>query len=302
LLFCPADGERRHVTPSFSQYEVPEGIVAETLDPLGFLFGLYPCSLKARRPVLDRTFSILSEQPYPLVFVTLSGSHLYGFPSADSDFDLRGVHATSAEQILGIRGIQHETIEAKSEADGYEDELVTHDAGKYFRLLLKNNGYVLEQIFSPIVLFDGGDLAELRAIAKTCITSNHALHYNGFGYREWTQFVQKPTKHVKRILYVFRVLLTGIHLMRTGEIEANILRLNEEFKLSYIPELVEQKQTGYEKGELAAGRGLDFYSREYLKLEALLKEASECSHLPKEPLGEPALNALLLRLRIGEAW
>ena len=30
--------------------------------------------------------------PYPLVFATISGAHLYGFPSPDSDYDLRGVH------------------------------------------------------------------------------------------------------------------------------------------------------------------------------------------------------------------
>jgi hypothetical protein len=28
------------------------------------------------------------EQPHPLLFVTISGAHLYGFPSPDSDFDL----------------------------------------------------------------------------------------------------------------------------------------------------------------------------------------------------------------------
>ena len=28
---------------------------------------------------------------YPLLFATISGAHLYGFPSADSDYDLRGV-------------------------------------------------------------------------------------------------------------------------------------------------------------------------------------------------------------------
>jgi uncharacterized protein len=28
--------------------------------------------------------------PYPLLFATISGAHLYGFPSPDSDFDLRG--------------------------------------------------------------------------------------------------------------------------------------------------------------------------------------------------------------------
>jgi hypothetical protein len=32
---------------------------------------------------------------------------------------------------------------------------------------------------------------------------------------------------VKSLLYVFRVLLTGIHLICTGEIEANLVTLNE---------------------------------------------------------------------------
>jgi predicted nucleotidyltransferase len=35
--------------------------------------------------------------PYPLLFATISGAHLYGFPSADSDFDLRGVHSSACQ-------------------------------------------------------------------------------------------------------------------------------------------------------------------------------------------------------------
>jgi uncharacterized protein len=251
--------------------------------------------------ITDRPYSILKSQPYPLLFVTLSGSHLYGFPSADSDFDLRGVHVVPATEALGLEGIRRETIEDETTADGYEDELVTHDARKYFRLLLKNNGYVLEQIFSPIVLFDSGYLGRLREIAKTCITSNHSLHYKGFGFREWTAFVKKPTKHVKRILYVFRVLMTGIHLMRTGIVESNVLRLNEDLKLPYIPALVAQKVQGYEKGELAAGHTLDFYSKEYGRLQEQLADAAAKSSLPKEPSGQEDLNELLLTLRT-EGW
>ena len=34
----------------------------------------------------------IDEHPYPLLFATISGAHLYGFPSPDSDYDLRGVH------------------------------------------------------------------------------------------------------------------------------------------------------------------------------------------------------------------
>jgi len=35
--------------------------------------------------------TIIGQQPYPLLFAIISGSHLYGFPSPDSDYDLRGV-------------------------------------------------------------------------------------------------------------------------------------------------------------------------------------------------------------------
>jgi predicted nucleotidyltransferase len=251
--------------------------------------------------VKARLYSILGSQPYPLLFVTLSGSHLYGFPSADSDFDLRGVHVTPATEILGLTP-PRETIEAQTEEDGFEDELVTHDARKYFNLLLKNNGYVLEQIFSPLVIHDSGYLEELRSLARKCITSNHSFHYKGFGYKEWTQFVNKPSKPVKRILYVFRVFMTGIHLMRTGEIEANIIKLNETFQFSYIPELIKQKIDGYEHGELAAGHGMEFYTKEYLKLEQMLADAAEHSHLPKEPSGRAELNDLLIRLRLTDEW
>ena len=39
---------------------------------------------------------IPGEQPHPLAFATVSGAHLYGFPSADSDVDLRGASYAAA--------------------------------------------------------------------------------------------------------------------------------------------------------------------------------------------------------------
>ena len=41
---------------------------------------------------------IMGEQPYRLLFATVSGAHLYGFPSRDSDVDLRGVHVGGADR------------------------------------------------------------------------------------------------------------------------------------------------------------------------------------------------------------
>ena len=82
------------------------------------------------------------------LFVTVSGAHLYGFPSPDSDVDLRGAHLLPLRDVVGL-SLPNETLEISGMHHGIEVDLVSHDAGKYFRLLMRNNGYVLEQIFSP---------------------------------------------------------------------------------------------------------------------------------------------------------
>jgi len=52
---------------------------------------------------------------------------------------------------------------------------------------------------------------------------------------------------VKHLLYAYRVLLTGIHLMQTGEVVANIRVLNDRFRLGEVNELVARKRAGAEK-------------------------------------------------------
>ena len=51
----------------------------------------------------------LKEHPYPLLFATISGSHIYGFPSPDSDYDLRGVHILPLETVIGLRSFSSKT-------------------------------------------------------------------------------------------------------------------------------------------------------------------------------------------------
>src|SRR5437870_9578739 len=189
----------------------------------------------------------VAQHPYPLVFATISGAHLDGFPSPDSDFDLRGVHVLPLKEVVGLR-VGPETIEKSGVHDGLEIDLVTHDAKKFFGLLLKKNGYVLEQVFSPLVVHTTPEHAELKEIAAQCVTRHHAHHYLGFAETQWKLFEKDNPPRVKPLLYVYRVLLTGIHLMRSGEVQANLVRLNEVFRLPYVPELIERKTTGPEKG------------------------------------------------------
>ncbi|MEO8892275.1 MAG: nucleotidyltransferase domain-containing protein, partial [Coleofasciculaceae cyanobacterium] len=44
----------------------------------------------------------IKRQPYPLLFTTVSGAHLYGFPSPDSDYDLRGVHILPVAEVVKL--------------------------------------------------------------------------------------------------------------------------------------------------------------------------------------------------------
>ena len=78
----------------------------------------------------------IEQHPYPLLFATISGSHIYGFPSPNSDYDLRGVHLLPLETVIGLKGGQ-ETVERSRIVDGMEIDLITHDAGKFFQLMLK---------------------------------------------------------------------------------------------------------------------------------------------------------------------
>src|ERR1035437_3570217 len=85
-------------------------------------------------PSLQR---IVSAQPYPLLLATISGAHLYGFPSPDSDFDLRGAHVLPLEKVVGLEA-RDETVQDSSVIEGLEMDIVSHDVRKFFKLLLRS--------------------------------------------------------------------------------------------------------------------------------------------------------------------
>ena len=240
---------------------------------------------------------IADSQPYPLLFATISGAHLYGFDSPDSDYDLRGVHILPARDVLGLDP-PRETIEVESLDHGLEIDLVTHDAKKFFELLLRRNGYVLEQLYSPLIVRTGALHRELKEIARGCITRHHAHHYFGFARTQWELFDKERPRRIKPLLYVFRVILTGIHLMRSGIIEANLTTLNDEFGLPYIPELIARKMESHERATLDEP-DVEFFRREYERLIAMLEEAAAASLLPESPSSRAALSDLLIRCRLG---
>jgi uncharacterized protein len=231
-----------------------------------------------------------------LLFATVSGAHLYGFPSADSDIDLRGCFQAPARDLLGLR-LPAETCARKLDLAGQEVELVAHEAAKYLRLLTRHNGYILEQIFSPLVVLGGDFLAELRPLAARCVTRGCHHHYRGFLRGRRLLLEKEPVKKAKSLLYAYRVALTGIHLLRSGAVQADLRVLNEEFRLPFIGDLIARKASA----EFGALTGLDweFHRAELGRWEARLDEAHAASTLPEEgPVEE--VNQFLLGMRLQE--
>jgi len=231
-------------------------------------------------------------QASPL-FVTVSGAHLYGFDSPDSDVDLRGAHLLPLRDVVGVER-PDETIDRTWMEGELEIDLVSHEARKYFMLLLKNNGYVLEQIFSPLVVTGESFLATLKPLAARCITRFHYHHYRGFFATQLKLLEKQQPKTAKSLLYAYRVLMTGIHLLRSGEVQANICLLNEECGLPFIPELIDRK---LQEKTVLPDLDWDFHRQQLTALESQMQTAFEQSTLP-EDRDRNAINNLLIDLRL----
>ncbi|MFF3177174.1 DNA polymerase beta superfamily protein [Streptomyces sp. NPDC057900] len=254
------------------------------------------CLKEAGLPVTDLGPVVAGERN-PLLFATVSGAHLYGFPSKDSDVDLRGVHLLPAADLLGLREPE-ETRSRMWDQDGVEMDLVTHDLRKFVRLMLKPNGYVLEQLLSPLVVHTSAAHAELVALAPAVLTRNHAHHYRGFANTQWRLF--ERTSELKPLLYTFRALLTGIHLMRSGEVLAHLPTLLDRVAApAALPGLIAAKA----EAEHGGAEGVDRAeaARDVESLHQVLDAAQEGTALPDAPGGFDALHELVVRARLDTA-
>ena len=262
-------------------------------------------SLKTRKPHLLNAVNLdydslrrYAEENIPgLLFITVSGAHLYGFPSVDSDVDLRGSFAAPLPAVLGL-DMPRETLEPEGIVGGVEVEAVGHEIAKYLRLLVKPNGYVLEQILSPLVVLTSPAHEELSALARASLSKRLYHHYAGFAKGEWRDYqkaAEKPGggKTVKRLLYLHRVLMTGIVLLTEGVVESNLQNLNTRFGLDLAPLLAMKTREQAEiEGEDAA------YTQAVAGLFEQIDAARQQSPLPEDVPNRAAVNDFLVRLRL----
>lgn len=244
---------------------------------------------------IDRAYlaSFVRAGPEP-IFATVSGAHLYGFASPDSDVDLRGAVLLPTRALLGLHP-PAETI-TRMEKTPLDLDFVAHDLRKMARLLVTPNGYVLEQIFSPLVVATSPEHEELRALAQGCVTRPLVRHYLGFA-RGRRARLREPAPTVKHLLYAYRVYLAGIHVMETGEIVSHLGTLLEARPSARIAELCARKVAGHEHLALSSAE-VDAEEASLDAMEAALHRAHEASRLPELPTSVAALDDLVVRARL----
>jgi predicted nucleotidyltransferase len=181
----------------------------------------------ARRFLVDRDL----DRRHLVVY--LSGAHAYGFPSPDSDLDLKSVHIAATRDLVGLTPVA-ESAERVEIVDGVELDYGSNELAPVLRGVIKGNGNFLERILGELVLSADAKLfAEARAVVRPLLSRRVARHYRGFAASQLQLFDEKPT--AKRALYVLRTCATGRHLLAHGEVVTDVARLS-----AFVPAEIEE--------------------------------------------------------------
>jgi uncharacterized protein len=163
-----------------------------------------------------------------------------------------------------------------------ESDLVSHSFFKYLYLLSRSsNGYVMEQLFSPLIICTSSLHEELKELAMHCISQELKYHYGGF-IRNQKALLQKEKKQVKLILYQARIIASSVFVAQNKAIEANLVTANNAtniFDKDKLAELIEIKKNG-EKDNFPDQKLFEYWTWEIEKKLPLINKSFEESNLP----------------------
>jgi hypothetical protein len=230
------------------------------------------------------------------IVVALSGAHAYGFPSPDSDLDLKAVHMAATRQLLGFT--EPKSVSDRMEVvDGVEIDYSSNEIAPVLGGVLAGNGNYIERILGHLICVSSPEHEALKPLVERALSRRVYRHYRGFAASQRQAFEQAEAPTAKKLLYVLRTTLTGTHLLRRGELRIDLSTVAEEYGFGHALGLIETKRRG-ERVTLST----DERTRWQADLDrafALLDHAHENSILPPEPANAAELEDWLVDLRLG---
>ncbi len=228
--------------------------------------------------------------------VYLSGSHAYGFPSPDSDLDLKAVHSESTRRLLGLAPPPSHAARLEV-VRGIEIDYTSNEVGAVLAGVLGGNGNYVERLLGDLVLQSTRELDELRPLVRRALSRRVHRHYRGFASQQRAALDAAGTPTAKKLLYVLRTALTGTHLLDSGELITDLTDLLDDHGLADARELVDLKRAG-ERAPLPEATAARWRGR-LDDLLANLDRARDRSPLPAEPANFTEVEAWLVAHRLG---
>ncbi len=200
---------------------------------------------RARQYIEAALRSVAEAEGCRVVLAVESGSRAWGFPSADSDYDVRFIYLCELEWYLSVHE-RRDVIERP--LDENLIDLAGWDLKKVLRLLRKSNPPLLEWLQSPIIYHEFSSVpGRLRELMKQLYSPRACLyHYLHMARGNYRDYLQRERVRVKKYLYVLRPILAcrwieadlGLvpmefqtlieKVLPSGEIEREVMRLLDE--------------------------------------------------------------------------
>ncbi|MEM8556820.1 MAG: nucleotidyltransferase domain-containing protein [Bacteroidota bacterium] len=169
-------------------------------------------SVPIRAEILDRLRAIEAEEDVRLIYACESGSRAWGFPSADSDYDVRFLYVRPPDWYLSVNVERRPDVLRRPisvSASGAVLDLAGWDLRKALVLLRKSNASPQEWLRSPIVYrADGTVVPDLQTVAAAAFRPLAVYHhYRSMAKRTYHDHLAGPQVHTKKYFYVLRPLL-----------------------------------------------------------------------------------------------
>jgi predicted nucleotidyltransferase len=140
-----------------------------------------------------------------VVYACESGSRAWGFPSADSDYDVRFIYLHPLNWYLTVenkRDVIEFPVDNQLDISGW-------DLRKSLQLLRKSNPPLFEWLGSPIVYTELYSIAgRMRELSKTYYSSSACIyHYLHMAEGNFRQYLKGEQVWTKKYFYVLRPIL-----------------------------------------------------------------------------------------------
>ncbi len=202
--------------------------------------------------IINKLFKLEKQENIQILYACESGSRAWGFPSQDSDYDVRFIYIHEADWYLTIDLENKRDVIECSDDKLYD--IVGWDLRKALQLLYKSNPPLLEWLSSPIIYINYRDfLIEFKNIAVNFFSPSTCMHhYRNIAQQFYHDIEDNKAINLKKFFYLIRSILAFIWIEKGHGIvpkEFSILceRLLESdtFK-QQITELIDYKKSRHE--------------------------------------------------------